>query len=121
MFLEMDKSEFESILTIALADQKASIVHELASKIDESASILTTKIEKLEQENASLKTDVDQLQEENEHMKDIVMHLQQDMVAVKLHTAKNEQYTRKNNIKVYGMKETTGEDRVLRSCAQNVQ
>ena len=73
------------------------------------------RMDDLENENKSLKTQVNHLETQNISLNNVLLQQAKDIEAVKLHAVKNEQYSRKYNLKMYGINESKDE-----SCSEKV-
>ncbi len=93
----------------------------LERKFNELASKMKTQTQEMEQrleaqifglqgENAKLQETVAQVQEDNEEMKAEMGCLKAELHEARNHAISNEQYSRKLNVKIFGMKEDIGED-----------
>ena len=133
----MDYSEMMKTLSEQLTKQGQGIVEEINRKIDDAMLGLTTRIQVLEDDNVvknekinSLKTTCNDLDdrvksleedntalqaaatdmvEENDGLKSEILLLKNDMEMMKDDMMRNEQYTRKNNVKIYGLPERKDE------------
>lgn len=92
---------------------------DLDLKMTKQVKELEEKIESrmfvLEEKNTELEETVTLMQQENKKLKDEMRNIKLEVRTVKNHAVTNEQYSRKNNIKIFGMKEEQNED-----CVQKV-
>jgi len=84
----------------------------LSGTINASLEFLHGTIKDLQDENSALKTRLETLEEQNDKQERKIQYLQRQMDQVKEHAIKNEMYSRRNNIKIYGLKESESEDTV---------
>ena len=110
----IDKSELEDIIqnSIAVAMEKYQV--EVKQMIEKNHSELINKIELLEHENQTLKaqkeillTKMDVLNAENKETLTTLNNLKQEMEYLQTKTNDNEQYSRKNHIRIFGLPENT--------------
>jgi len=118
-------NELDEKLDSKLAEQRVQIVAEIDRKIANDHSLIVAEITKelnkkvtsledrekvLEEDHTSITSAFEDLQEQNNGLKTEIMLLKSDMEVVNDNNMKNEQYARKNNIKIYGIKDNCGED-----------
>ena len=110
----IDKSELEDIIlkSIAVAMEKYQV--EVKQMIEKNHSELINKIELLEHENQTLKaqkeillTKMDVLNAENKETLTTLNNLKQEIEYLQTKTNDNEQYSRKNHIRIFGLPENT--------------
>ena len=98
-----------------LEKQRIDIVKDLESTINNALEVMNGRMDDLENENKSLKTQVNHLETQNISLNNVLLQQAKDIEAVKLHAVKNEQYSRKYNLKIYGINESKDE-----SCSEKV-
>ena len=90
-------------------------------KVTAGVSELDKRVQDLEADNTAVQTTVTELLEENDNLKSEILLLKSDMEKTQDDIMKNEQYTRQNNIKIFGIVENRNENCVdiVRDLARN--
>ena len=108
--------ELDKRLEVKLREQEERIVNGLEKKINTSLEYMEGNIEDLQKENKALKEEIRKLEEKCAKQDSQMQRMKREVEAVKEHAVRNEQYSRKNNLKIFGLKEKTGED-----CMEEIQ
>lgn len=87
----------------ALEEKMKTQMQEMETRLE--ASVYAT-----EERNGKLEEGMAKVKEETTELKAEVQRLKQELVSVKAHVVANEQYSRKCNIKVFGLPEDKGEN-----------
>ena len=93
---DMTPIELSDLLDEKLSQLKKDIILEITSLIEQKVTALTKKVDSLKHQN---------------EIKDIqILHLEENLLAVQRHAMRNEQYTRRENVRVLGIEEEEGEN-----------
>ena len=98
------------ILLVELDKRFAKQESRLSETFNTSFEFLHETIRQLKEENTALKARLECVEERSEKQERKLLYLQREIEQVKEHTVKNEQYSRRNNLKIFGLKEETNED-----------
>ena len=99
----MDYEEMSKLLDQKLDEKLKKQTLELEGKFNTTVEFLYKEIESLKTENRKIQSAYNSLKKENESIKLDVMMIKTDLKNTKQANVKQEQYSRKNNIKIYGM------------------
>ena len=113
----INKSDLEEIISKSVNAAIASLQTDIKEIIEKNHTQLVDKLEKLESENMSLKQNNDILsekitrsEEKNDEMKQCLESLEKELALLKIKANDNEQYSRKNNIRIFGLDEKPHEN-----------
>jgi len=104
-------SDKTDTLENTISKLKTDLDHQM-EKLDAKLKVMQdmdNRMKSLEEDNSDMIRSISEFQEENDGLKSEILLLKVDMEKMKDEGLRNEQYMRKNNIKVYGMKESRNE------------
>lgn len=110
------KKETVSELKSFLRDEFDALEKKITREVKELEERFQSKVFSLEQKNIELEASLEQMNSENRQMKMEMECIKGQLQDVKNHAIANEQYSRKNNVKVFGIPEERGE-----TCSEKVR
>ena len=116
--VDMDYTSMETlnnILDEKFENMRAQIKQDIINLYEEKLQSLETKIISLTEENDKQKSRIDDLTMASEMQEQTVEHLEKMIVGVKRHAVENEQYSRRENIRIMGLPEEQGENCVTKT------
>ena len=99
-----------------LKEQEGRIIKEIERSINSSIEQVHASMEELKEENRKLKEELTEVEKKCDKQEGQINKLKREVEAVREHAIKNEQYSRKNNLKIFGLQEKEGGQ-----CVEEVQ
>lgn len=108
------KDETVSELKTFLEQKFNELEEKMSTQVKEVEARLEAKIYGLEEKNTKLRDEVVQVQQENAGIKAEMQCLKAELHGVKNHAVANEQYSRRNNVKIFGLQDEPEENCVTK-------
>lgn len=103
-------AQMKTYLDTKLDQIKTEIISSVKMFTEARLDKLDTKVMELEQENSSLRNDVDKLSKEKHDLHDELSVVRNTVSSLEQDVAEMEQYSRRFNVRVFGLEESHGED-----------
>ena len=116
--LKKNKEETVSELKSFFKAELLTLEEKLSTRMRELEENMESRIMELEEKNDELTKTVEQIESENSEVNHELKMMRDQMLKIKSHAVSNEQYSRKNNVKIFGLADAAGD--AEEKCAEVV-